>query len=509
MTRSTRGRARARGWRAGSRSPSSRRRPSGSSGALARGLLDAGWSAGRDRAGPGRSGRAGRGCRSALVALRGRWTPAAPQRRPGRWSTARWPSRAPSSATSPPSSTCRSARRCSSSTPLRPPSSSGSGCATASAPAPSRSPAPALAALGLVLVLDLVSGADLSLPGVLWALAAMVGAATYFVISADEDNGLPPIALAAGGLVVGAVGARACSAWSGCCRCAPRRRVDVRRHARSPGGCRCSSSGVVTAAIAYTTGIAAGRRLGSRLASFVALLEVVAGVLFAWVLLDELPRTDPAGRRPADPGRRRLRQARRARQTADPPSLPEEPTATDRPSHACVCMDRGCDRGACRRGRPRPSTPGSTPRARAAAVRLPGHRLAARGRGRGAVGAHPGLREVVAGRRTTDPDAYVRRMVVNAHVSAWRRSGRRELVGRRGARHVVADPPTASPPATRSGGCAALPPQQRAAVVLRYYEDLEYAEIAAILGVAQATVRSHVHRALAAMRDRAGRTDDD
>ena len=62
-----------------------------------------------------------------------------------------------------------------------------------------------LAALGLVLVLDLLSGANLSVPGVLWALAAMVGAATYFVISADESNGLPPLALAAGGLVVGAV----------------------------------------------------------------------------------------------------------------------------------------------------------------------------------------------------------------------------------------------------------------------------------------------------------------
>jgi drug/metabolite transporter (DMT)-like permease len=48
--------------------------------------------------------------------------------------------------------------------------------------------------------------------------------------------------------------------------------------------------GLVTAAIAYVTGIAAGRRLGSRLASFVALLEVVAGVGFAWLLLDELPR---------------------------------------------------------------------------------------------------------------------------------------------------------------------------------------------------------------------------
>ena len=49
--------------------------------------------------------------------------------------------------------------------------------------------------------------------------------------------------------------------------------------------------GVVTAAIAYTAGIAASRRLGSRLASFVALLEVVAAVIFAWVLLDQEPDT--------------------------------------------------------------------------------------------------------------------------------------------------------------------------------------------------------------------------
>src|SRR3712207_2565732 len=62
-----------------------------------------------------------------------------------------------------------------------------------------------LAALGLVLVLDLASGADLDVTGVLWALGAMVGLATYFLISADEDNGLPPLALAGGGLLVGTV----------------------------------------------------------------------------------------------------------------------------------------------------------------------------------------------------------------------------------------------------------------------------------------------------------------
>ena len=146
-----------------------------------------------------------------------------------------------------------------------------------------------LAALGLVLVLDLVSGAELSVPGVAWALGAMVGAATYFVISADEDNGLPPMALAAGGLVVGTV----VLALLGLVGLLPLRASTA---ATTYAGhvvdwwVPLVLLGVVTAAVAYTTGIAAGRRLGSRLASFVALLEVLAGVGFAWLLLGELPR---------------------------------------------------------------------------------------------------------------------------------------------------------------------------------------------------------------------------
>jgi drug/metabolite transporter (DMT)-like permease len=47
--------------------------------------------------------------------------------------------------------------------------------------------------------------------------------------------------------------------------------------------------GVVTAAVAYVAGIEAARRLGPRLASFVALLEVLFGVVFAWLLLGQLP----------------------------------------------------------------------------------------------------------------------------------------------------------------------------------------------------------------------------
>lgn len=45
-----------------------------------------------------------------------------------------------------------------------------------------------------------------------------------------------------------------------------------------------------------------------------------------------------------------------------------------------------------------------------------------------------------------------------------------------------------------------LPKRQRAVIVLRYFEDLPDPEIAAILGVAQGTVRSQTHKALASLR---------
>ncbi len=146
----------------------------------------------------------------------------------------------------------------------------------------------AVCALGLVLVLDLFSGAGLSLVGVTWALGAMVGCATYFVLGADDTTGLPPLALAGGGLVVATVGLGAL----GLAGLMPMRAtaVDV-----AYAGVGVSwwvpliLLGLVTAAVAYVTGIGAARVLGSRLASFVALSEVVAGVLWAWLLLGELP----------------------------------------------------------------------------------------------------------------------------------------------------------------------------------------------------------------------------
>jgi drug/metabolite transporter (DMT)-like permease len=145
-----------------------------------------------------------------------------------------------------------------------------------------------LAALGLVLVLDLVSGADLDPVGVVWALIAMTGAASYFVLGANSPADLPPVALAGAGLAAGAAGLAALGA-------AGILPMDAATTSPSYAGSEVGwlvpvlGLGVVTAGLAYWTGIAASRRLGSRLASFVALLEVVAGVAFAWLLLDQLP----------------------------------------------------------------------------------------------------------------------------------------------------------------------------------------------------------------------------
>ncbi len=146
-----------------------------------------------------------------------------------------------------------------------------------------------VAAVGLVLVLDLVSGAQLSLVGVLWALGAMVGVATFFVISADEDNGLPPIVLAAGGLTVGGV-ILLLAGMVGLVPMATSTSGVELAGAEVPWWVPVLLLGVVTAALAYAAGIAAGRRLGARLSSFVGLLEVVAALVFAWLLLGELPR---------------------------------------------------------------------------------------------------------------------------------------------------------------------------------------------------------------------------
>lgn len=147
----------------------------------------------------------------------------------------------------------------------------------------------AIAAVGLVLLLDVLGGASVDLLGVLFALGAMIGAATYFVISADDSSGLPPITLAAGGLVFASV-LFWLAAAVGVLPISTSTAPVVFTTGTVPWWVPVLALGLVTAALAYVTGIGAARHLGSRLASFVALSEVAAGLGFAWVLLAQQPR---------------------------------------------------------------------------------------------------------------------------------------------------------------------------------------------------------------------------
>jgi RNA polymerase sigma-70 factor (sigma-E family) len=102
-----------------------------------------------------------------------------------------------------------------------------------------------------------------------------------------------------------------------------------------------------------------------------------------------------------------------------------------------------------------------------------------------------------------DPDAYLRRIVVNLHRSWWRARWRRE-------KPVAALPDGAYAPDladTHATGTllrdalTRLPRQQRAVLVLRYFEDLPETEIASLLGCSPGSVKTHAHRGLRTLRE--------
>ena len=99
-------------------------------------------------------------------------------------------------------------------------------------------------------------------------------------------------------------------------------------------------------------------------------------------------------------------------------------------------------------------------------------------------------------------DGYVRRIMVNTHVSDWRRQRRHDevptdVLPERGALGPLAQ---VGERAALWAAVKRLPPRQRAVVVLRYYEDLTEAETARLLDVSVGTVKSTTHAALAALR---------
>jgi RNA polymerase sigma-70 factor (sigma-E family) len=102
--------------------------------------------------------------------------------------------------------------------------------------------------------------------------------------------------------------------------------------------------------------------------------------------------------------------------------------------------------------------------------------------------------------RQDDPFVYVRRVMVNTHITWWRRWSARVSIG--------SVPERVSPEQTRLSddqdevrrALLTLPPRQRAVLVLRFYEDLSEAQIAAALGCRPGTVKSQASRGLATLR---------
>jgi drug/metabolite transporter (DMT)-like permease len=143
-----------------------------------------------------------------------------------------------------------------------------------------------VALVGLVMVVSPGGSESFDALGIALALAAMVGCAIYYVVAAQPSDGLPPVALAAAGLLVGGVALGAV----GLTGLVPFTATfgDVAMFGgMTPWWIPLLIVGVVSTAIAYATSITASEMLGSRLASFVGLLEVVAATFYAWLLLGE------------------------------------------------------------------------------------------------------------------------------------------------------------------------------------------------------------------------------
>ncbi|MFC5382305.1 DMT family transporter [Aquipuribacter nitratireducens] len=146
----------------------------------------------------------------------------------------------------------------------------------------------ALAVAGLVLVLDVLGGMRVDGAGVLWALAAAVGLAAFFVLSARADTGLPPLVMATGGLVVGGVSLVVAGLVGVVPMTVTTTDVELGGLA-APWWVPVLTLSLVAAAFAYASGVSATRRLGSKVAGFVGLTEVLFSLVFAWLLLGELP----------------------------------------------------------------------------------------------------------------------------------------------------------------------------------------------------------------------------
>lgn len=140
---------------------------------------------------------------------------------------------------------------------------------------------------GLVIVLDPAGMGSIDLRGLAWGVLAAVGLAVYYVVSARPMT-LPPLTFVAVGLIIGTVAIL----LAGVAGLMPLRAstADVAFVGVSvPWWLPLLELGLVAAAAAYALGFVGVQHLGSTVASFVGLTEVLFAVGWAWLLLGELP----------------------------------------------------------------------------------------------------------------------------------------------------------------------------------------------------------------------------
>lgn len=143
------------------------------------------------------------------------------------------------------------------------------------------------AVVGLVFVVDL-AGASIDGAGVLFALGATVSMAIYFLLCDRAGADVPPLTLAAGGVAVGAV-VMSVLVVTGIL---PFVAADVSvplAGVSVPWWAALAWVACVATPLGYALSVVGVHRLGSRVASFAGLSEVLFALLFAWLLLGEAP----------------------------------------------------------------------------------------------------------------------------------------------------------------------------------------------------------------------------
>jgi drug/metabolite transporter (DMT)-like permease len=144
----------------------------------------------------------------------------------------------------------------------------------------------AIALVGLATVVEIWSGVQLDLIGLLAGLVAAACQATYFLLIDKLTGVADPLVMTAAGSVVGAVLLTAIAVPWGIPWHTLTDTIAIGQRS-APGWFFAAWLIVISTVVAYLAGAAAVQRLSAAVGGAVAYVEVVAASLFAWILLDE------------------------------------------------------------------------------------------------------------------------------------------------------------------------------------------------------------------------------